>query len=112
MGSKIGFILSLLFVAQLFSIVGDMMSVQFIYTNLDALSITVGTLISKSGKITDYVVELVKENNATIEQIGGNNGLIGTIYKYKIAQSYKPIIIKQDYMEIAVTRSVVIGYYS
>ena len=71
MGSKLGFILSLLFLVQLFAMVGDLMSIQFIYTNLDAVSVTAGYLISTKGQITNEVIELVKnEANATIEQIG------------------------------------------
>ena len=73
MGSKLGFILSLLFLVQLFAMVGDLMSIQFIYTNLDAVSVTAGYLISTKGQITNEVIELVKnEANATIEQIGDN----------------------------------------
>ncbi len=112
MGSKIGFILSLLFVVQLFAIGGDMMSIQFIYTNLDALSITVGNIISKSGGINDEVINLVKEENASIEPIGDVSPLIGSVYKYKIFKDYDALIIDNKTMEIAVCRSVIIGYYS
>ncbi|HBF68318.1 MAG TPA: hypothetical protein DDW20_03240 [Firmicutes bacterium] len=112
MGSKIGFILSLLFVAQLFAIGGDMMSIQFIYTNLDALSITVGNLISKSGGINDEIINLVKEENASIEPIGETSPLIGSVYKYKVFMNYDALIIDDKVMEIAVCRSVLIGYYS
>lgn len=112
MGSKIGFILSLLFVAQLFAIVGDMMSIQFIYTDLDALSITVGTIISKEGKLSEQTIDLVKEQGAKIVQIGDSSSLIGSVFKYKISKNYDALIIDKETMEIAVTRSVVIGYYS
>ena len=113
MGSKLGFILSLLFLVQLFAMVGDLMSIQFIYTNLDAVSLTAGYLISTKGQITDDVIELVKnEANATIEQIGDSPALLGSTFEYRISKPYNAMIINQKAIEIAVVRSVVIGYYN
>ena len=113
MGSKLGFILSLLFLVQLFAMVGDLMSIQFIYTNLDAVSVTAGYLISTKGQITNEVIELVKnEANATIEQIGDSPALLGSTFEYRISKSYNAMIIDQKAIEIAVVRSVVIGYYN
>lgn len=113
MGSKVGFILSLLFVIQLFVITTDIMSIQFIYTNLDAVSVTVGQMISKSGKISDEVVNLVYElTGGNIEEIGENSSLIGSAFRYRIFKNYDALIIDNKQMTIAVSRSVVIGYYS
>lgn len=113
MGSKLGFILSLLFLVQLFAMVGDLMSIQFIYTNLDAVSVTAGYLISTKGQITNEVIELVKnEANATIEQIGDSPALLGSTFEYRISKPYDAMIIDQKAIEIAVVRSVVIGYYN
>jgi len=113
MGSKLGFILSLLFLVQLFAMVGDLMSIQFIYTNLDAVSLTAGYLISTKGQITDDVIELVKnEANATIEQIGDSPALLGSTFEYRISKPYDAMIIDQKAIEIAVVRSIVIGYYN
>ena len=113
MGYKLGFILSLVFVVQMFVIVGDLMAVQFIYTNLDALSVTVGQVISQKGEITDDVVRLLEnEANAKIEPVGDVTPMFGSLYEYKIYTSYDPYIIKNEPMEISIIRSVVIGYYS
>ena len=40
MASKVGFILSLLLVIELFVLAGDVFTAQIIYTNLDAMSIS------------------------------------------------------------------------
>lgn len=113
MGYKMGFILSLIFVVQLFVMVGDLMSIQFIYTNLDAISVTAGHIISQKGMITDEVIRLCEnEGNAQIVQVGENTPMYGSIFEYKIYTSYEPYIIKNEPMEIYVIRSVVIGYYS
>lgn len=112
MASKIGFILSLLFLAQLFVMIGDLMSIQFIYTNIDAVSVTAGCIISSKGQITDEVIELVKqEAGATIEQVGSSTPILGEVFEYRIFKTYDALIIDNDPMEIAVVRSVVIGYY-
>lgn len=113
MAYKLGFILSMLFLVQLFAMVGDLMSIQFIYTNLDAVSVTAGYVISSKGFITQEVVDLVQEQaGATIVEIGTSTPMIGEIIEYKISKSYKAIIINTEEMEIAVVRSIVIGYYS
>ena len=111
MGYKMGFLLSLIFVVQLFIIGGDMISIQFIYTNLDAVSVTAGQAISKYGAITDNVVRLVEnQTNAQIEAITLETPSFGSLYEYRIYTSYTPYIISTEPMEISVTRSVVIGY--
>lgn len=113
MGSKLGFILSMLFLVQLFALVGDLMSVQFIYTNLDSISVTAGYLISMKGEITDDVKNLVfNQTGASIVQIGETSHMVGEIIEYKIAKNYKAIIMYKEEIEIAVVRSIVIGYYS
>lgn len=113
MGSKLGFILSLLFVVQLFALAADIICIQMIYTNLDAVSITAGYIISRNGEITDEVVELVSsEAGASIEQIGDTPSMIGATFKYRIYRTYKSLILQSDVTEIAVCRSVVVGYYT
>lgn len=113
MGSKLGFILSLLFVVQLFALAGDIMSIQMIYSNLDAVGVTAGYIISRSGQITDEVVNLVyEEAGASIEQIGDTPPLIGATYRYRIYKTYESLILQSELTEIAIVRSVVIGYYS
>lgn len=112
MAYKIGFLLSLIFVVQMFLLVGDLMAVQTIYTNLDAVSISAGYIISQKGTITDEVVRLVEnEAKATIVAIGDEAPLFGSLFEYKISYQYDPLYISQNSMEIAVMRSVVIGYY-
>ena len=113
MGSKVGLILSLLFVVQLFVLASDIMGIQMIYTNLDAVSVTAGYLISQKGMITQEVVDLVfEEAGASIEQIGDTTPMLGAVYQYRIFKPYQSLLLKDQLTEIAVSRSVVIGYYS
>lgn len=113
MGYKVGFLLSLIFIVGVFIFASDLMSIQFIYTNLDAVSVTAGHVISQKGGITEEVIQLVENQaGANIEPVGDATPMFGSLFEYKIYKSYKPHFIKEDTMEIAVLRSVVIGYYS
>ncbi len=111
MGYKLGFLLSLVFIVQLFIIAGDITSIQIIYTNLDAVSVTAGYSISKYGEITQSVVLLVENQaNAHIEALTYEAPSYGSIFEYRIYTTYQPMIISSEPMEISISRSVVIGY--
>ena len=112
MAYKLGLILSMLFIAMLFVFAGDLTSVQIIYTNLDAVSVVAGNLISSRGGLDDEIVNLVYEQSGgNIEAIGDETPMLGSIYEYKISREYTPWVMSNKPMEISVTRSVVIGYY-
>lgn len=113
MGSKLGLVLSLLFITQLFAIAADIIGVQFVYTNLDAVSVSVGYLISQKGEITQEAIDLVyDEAGAQIVEIGESSKRLGDIFQYKIFKNYDAFYIHNGSMEVAVNRSVVIGYYN
>lgn len=113
MGYKIGFILSLLLVVELFILAGDVFSSQVIYTNLDAISITAGNIISSKGGITDEVRTFVWNNTGgEITAVGDEAPLFGSIYTFKISKQYKPMNSFAKETEISVVRSVIIGYYN
>ena len=113
MGSKMGFILSLLFLTQLFALLGDFMSIQIVYNNLDAFSVNAGYLISRYGKINTTVTNFVSEEaGATIVALDAEYGVVGDVFKYKISKKYSPLIIRNEEMEISVSRSIIIGYFN
>jgi hypothetical protein len=113
MGYKIGFLLSLLLVVELFVLAGDIFTAQVIYTNLDAVSITAGNIISTKGEITEELKTYVRnETGGEISAIGDETPLFGSVYTFKISRSYKPMNGFTKQSEIVVVRSVVIGYYN
>lgn len=113
MGYKVGFLLSLLLVAELFILAGDIFSAQIIYTNLDAVSLTAGNIISTKGCITKDVVDMVYEQTGgTIYAVGDEAPLFGSVYTFKITKEFKPMSKFNSETEISVVRSVVIGYYN
>ena len=113
MSYKVAFILSMIFIVQLFVFATDIISVQIIHSNLDAVSVTAGNIISSKGSINDDVINLVQnEAGASIEAIGDETPLFGAVFEYKISKSYQPVFLASKPMEISVVRSVVIGYYN
>ncbi len=113
MASKIGFILSLLLVVELFVLAGDVFTAQIIYTNLDAVSITAGNIISTKGEITDELKNYVRsETGGEISPVGNESPMFGSVYTFRITKEFNPMNRFTSKTEIAVTRSVVIGYYN
>ena len=112
MSYKIGFILSMVFVAMFFLFAGDMMSLQFIYSDLDAKSVTISYLISEQGAIDNSFVEYI-ENKYDVEliDIDNRNPVFGDEVTFIIAEYYKPLIMSKDEMTVSVKRTTVIGYY-
>ena len=113
MASKVGFILSLLLVVELFVLAGDIFSAQIIYTNLDAVSITAGNIISTKGEITDDLKNYVRnETGGEISAVGNEAPMFGSVYTFKISKEFNPMNRFTRKTEIVVTRNVVIGYYN
>ena len=113
MSYKVAFILSMIFIVQLFVFAADIISVQIIHSNLDAVSVTAGNIISSKGSINKDVITLVEnEAGATIEAVGEETPLFGAVFEYKISKMYYPTFFASKPMEIAVVRSVVIGFYN
>ena len=113
MGYKIGFILSLLLVVELFILAADVFSAQIIYTNLDAVSLTAGNIISLKGEITDELRDYVKtQTGGEIEPVGDETPMFGSIYTFQISKVFNPMNQFTKVSEITVVRSVVIGYYN
>lgn len=102
----------MLFLATLFVFTGDLISIQIIYTNLDAVSVVAGNLISIRGGIDQEIVNMVYEQSGgSIVALGDETPMLGAVYEYKISRDFTPWVMSNNPMEISVTRSVVIGYY-
>ena len=113
MSYKLGFILSLLFVVELFLLAGDLFTSQIIYTNLDAASVIAGNVISSKGGITSEVVRYVEETTGgAIEAMSNETPRFGDVYEFKLSKSYKPLSGFGHVRTVSVVRGVVIGYYN
>jgi hypothetical protein len=112
-GSSIGLILSFLFVINVFLLGSDLICLQIVHANLDAVAMTAGHLIVEQGGITPEIVAFVDERaNATIFCVNNCTPRFGDTYIYDVTTTFETIIMSQEPMVITVTRSVVIGYYN
>ena len=112
MSYKISFILSMIFVVMFFLFAGDLICLQYLYSDLDAKSITISYLISAHGGLDESFIANI-ENKYNIDFVTADNysPLFGDEVTYVISTSYKPLIMSKDSMTISVQRTTVIGYY-
>lgn len=112
MGSKIALILSIFFVSLFFLLGGDMISLQYIYSDLDAKGVTISYLISKTGRVdADYKADLENRFSVKIDIVNKETPRFGEYVDYFISKDFDPIIMSKDTMTIRVLRYAVIGYY-
>ena len=112
MSYKISFILSMIFVVMYFMFAGDMISLQFIYSDLDAKSVTISYLISENGTIDKKFIRYVENKyDVTFVSIDNIHPLFGDEVTYVIAKDYKPLMMSKDVMTVSIQRTTVIGYY-
>ena len=112
MSYKISLILSMIFVAMFFLFAGDMVSLQYIYSDLDAKATTISYLISKHGTLDDDFLNYV-ESKYRVDFVTADNysPLFGDEVTYVIATEYKPLVMSKNIMTISIQRTTVIGYY-
>ena len=113
MSYKISFILSMVFVCMFFLFSGDMISLQFIYSDLDAKSVTISYLISDHGALDENFINYI-ENKYDVDFVYADNyaPLFGDEVTYIIAKEYKPLMMSKDIMTVSIQRTTIIGYYN
>ena len=112
MSSKIGLILSMIFIAMFFMFGVDLICVQFVYSDLDAKSISISYLISQNGGLTTDLLYHIETNYRVDFTCTKNcNPNFGDILEYTISTQYFPLIISSSPMNISISRTAAIGYY-
>lgn len=114
MGSKIGTILSMIFLALFFTLGMDLMSIQYIYSDLDAKAVSISYIISKAANITERLTKEI-EDKYQVDLIilnGEKTYKAGEIVSFQLQTYYHPLIMSKNDMTIKVTRDSIIGYYS
>ena len=112
MASKIGTILSMIFVLMLFLFASDFMCLQYIYSDLDSKALTISYQIAQNQVIDSSFIKNIENNyNVIFTYSGPSNPSYGEIVDFKISKSFKPIILSSNKMMINVNRTAVVGYY-
>lgn len=113
MSSKISLIFSMIFVALFFLFAGDMVSLQFAYSNLDATSITISHIISESVSVNDALINKIENKfNVDFTLLNEEEPLFGDVVDFIISREYKSIVLSDNVMLLSVKRSSVLGYYN
>ena len=102
----------MVFVVMFFLFAGDMISLQFIYSDLDAKSVTISYLISERGTLDGEFIDSI-ETKYNIDFVEADNyaPMFGDEVTYIIAKTYKPLVMSNDVMTVSIKRTTVIGYY-
>lgn len=113
MSHKISLILSMVFVVMFFLFAGDMISLQFAYSNLDATSVTIGHLISESYTVDQtFIQQVQKKYNITFILLHNETPYFGDVVDYVIRSEYKSIVLSDHTITLSIRRSSVVGYYN
>lgn len=110
MGSSLGFLLSLFFSVQVVAYVGDLVSLQYVYSLMESVATTVGHMISIDGYVSPRAEQYAKEKIYAFIKPLSKDSKIGEIFEYAIYKEYKPIIISSSIMTLQIERSVMLGY--
>lgn len=113
MSSKIGTILSSIFIILAFLFSCDLMTIQFTYADLDAKSVNISYLISRAPeldrKFWNYIYERYDVGDITCDKEGPT--VFGEEIHYEISKPIKPLIISNENMIITLKRMTIVGYY-
>lgn len=111
MSSKLGLILSMIFVTIFFAFGLDLIALQFIYSDLDAKSSAISYKISTYGTINESLKNKIESDyNVKFKCTNNCSPLFGDVVTYIISKNYRPIIIKSEAITISIKREAVIGY--
>lgn len=117
MSAKLGTIFSLIFIFIAFLFGTDLVMMQYIYTDLDSLSINASYLISKNGYITDVIKENFAINYGVKIYPFESNDLNqsykeGEEYGYVLEKAYSPIILSSGELNLKINRYTIINFYN
>ena len=112
MSYKIGLLLSMIFVAMFFLFSADLISIQSVYSTLDAKANNISYLISRNGVIDDDFIQYVEHTYDVYFYCDYNlSPTFGEEITYSITTHYHPMIIDKNTMIISITRMTIVGFY-
>lgn len=111
MGSKLAIILSFGFfiIAMFFS--SDLICIQIINSELDALAIQVSHLISYYGVLNETVEDFATKDGKTYIVAISNVVQRGEPFEFILYREYEPLFMEPSPMRISIRRAAVVGYY-
>lgn len=112
MSYKISLLLSSIFIVLFFAFGVDLLTIQFVYTDLDAKSTSISYLISKRGTIDeDFITYIENDYHLDFTYLGEPNIAFGDVVTYTLTKTIDTIVVSKQPMEISVKRQAIIGYF-
>lgn len=112
MSYKVGLILSMVFVALFFLFGADLITLESIYSTLDAKANNISYLISRTGVIDDAFIDYVEQSYAvTFECSKNTSPTFGEKVTYKISTTYHPLVISKTEIVVSIQRMTIVGFY-
>lgn len=112
MSYKIGLLLSMVFVAMFFLFSADLISIQSVYSTLDAKSSNISYLISRTGVIDNNFINYIESTYGVDFECDINLApTFGEEITYSISTEYQPMIIDKNKMTITIYRMTIVGFY-
>jgi hypothetical protein len=111
MASKLGFILSLIFVIQLLLMTGDIAIIQAKQTQLQAFATTIGQRISLEGGLNQTMVDWATDEGFFLTCLSNCQPQFGDTLTYRLEVVVTPLIISNNPMSLRIVRHAVIGIY-
>lgn len=112
MSSNLGLLLSMFILIPMLLFSGDLACLSALHSELDAVALSAGYQISMAGSLTKEISDFVYEEcGGSIYYVGDYaNPRFGDAIVFEVSREYKPFVIDDDYMTVAVRRTAVIGY--
>ena len=112
MSYKVGLLLSMVFVSLCFLFGADLISIQSVYSSLDAKANNISYLISKNGVINKKFSKMVSLNYGVKFTCPDNpSPYFGEEITFTISTTYKPLVISKKEMTLSISRMAVVGFY-
>ena len=112
MSYKIGLLLSMVFVSLCFLFGADLITIQSVYSTLDAKANNISYLISRAGVVDQSFIDNVQSAyHVKLECPIILSPTFGEEIAYTISTEYSPMVIAKEKMIIAISRVTVVGFY-
>ena len=112
MSYKIGLILSMIFVALFFLFGADLITLESVYSGLDAKANNISYIISRRGIIDDEFINYVQSTfNVSFSCEKNLAPTFGEEIVYQVSTTYRPMVLSKKDMTITIERMTIVGFY-
>ena len=102
----------MIFVTLFFLFGADLITLEGLYSTLDAKATNISYLISRNGVVDDSFISYIESTFSVDFDCPKNiHPSFGDEVTYKVSTTYHPLIISKEEMTISIQRMTIIGFY-